>query len=190
MKLSSLHDVINYLFRYSSELLLISDKGTLVGFIETPEVIALSNIYSSLSDISKNDIKDLKGIKNSKLEGKMYPLLDIYDFSIDFISKNELMYIIGESDLNINFEAVLKNFSLPVVITDRFGKVIFANLKFLEMLQIYEEEIFGVDLSAIVNINRRLTKLKGREFTVDKKPMIVGDIKINVIILIPLLEED
>ncbi len=186
MKVSSLHDVINYLFRYSSDFLLVSQKGALIGFIETPEVIALSNIYSSISEIEEKDIKDIKKLKNSKFEGKIFPLLDIHDFSIDFISRNELLYLTGNSDLNINFEAVLKNFPLPVLISDRFGKIVFANLKFLEIMKVYEEEILGIDTNLIVPSSSSKAKVKGKDFLVNKKTMIVGDIKINVIILIPI----
>jgi PAS domain-containing protein len=186
MKVSSLHDVINYLFRYSSEFLLISRKGTLTGFIETPEVIALSNIYSSISEIEEKDIKDIRKLKNSKFEGKIFPLLDIHDSSIDFISRNELLYLTGNSDLDINFEAVLKNFPLPVLISDRFGKIVFANLKFLEVMKVYEEEIISIDANLIIPSPKNKTKIKGKDFFVNKKTMIVGDIKINVITLIPI----
>ncbi|MEN2997868.1 MAG: PAS domain-containing protein [Brevinematia bacterium] len=186
----TIKDVINYLYRFKSPILLIGDTTSLKGYVNTREIITLMNVgFDEVESIPReakvNDILSLPkdDVKNSET----FPILNLQNNSIDLISRKELFYFIDKdlSHLEIDFEILLRNLPLPIVITDRFNNIVWINLKFLELTDLNDEEIIGRNVNLLFQGEKKKTVIKGKEYTVVLSEIIVYDIKVKTFVFVP-----
>ena len=182
-------DIINYLYRFRSPILILEDESKIIGYTKTKDIIALMNL--GIDDPSKIPIEtkilNISSINTKEIENhSIFPILNIPNLNIDIISRKELEYLKTNdiSTLEINFEAVLRNLPIPILITDRFGKTIWANLNFIEFFSLPEEEIIGKNVLPAIPLKLQKSPNK-KSFKIIQSEMIAFDIKVKVIILTP-----
>lgn len=184
----SIKEVINYLYRFKSPILILSDKHEIKGYVKTKDIVVLMNLGFETTESIKNEVKlwDISLIHKENIETtEAFPTLNLSDNNIDLISKRELKYLTtgDPSSLSLDFEILLRNLPIPVAIADRFSKILWANLQFLKLFNMSEEEIIGKDVSLFLPKPDSI-HLDNKNFKILLSEMIVYDVKIKSFLLI------
>ncbi|MFN4245583.1 MAG: PAS domain-containing protein [Brevinematia bacterium] len=183
----TIKEVINYLYRLKSSILLLENESEMIGYTRTKDIIALMNL--GIDDPSKilNETKvyNISSLNQNEIENELFPILNFSNFSIDVISKKELKYIQSNdiSGLEINFESILKNLPIPIAILDRFNRLIWLNLSFIEVLSLQESEVIGKNIMPLLPL--KIQKVGKKNSKIVQSQMIAFDIKVKVIMVLP-----
>lgn len=183
----TIKEIINYLYKFKSPLLIISDENEIKGFVNTKEIISLMNagIDSPEAILQEIPILPLSSIRKEDIENnKTFMILSFPTKNIDLIVQRELIYLInGEPKLlEINFESIMKSLPIPSVITDRFNKILWLNTAFQELFHLEEEETIGKDITLIINSHS--FTLQGKKYKLLASEIIAYDIKVKVFLLL------
>lgn len=183
--IKSLKELIGFLYKFSSSYLVLSDKSSLLGYVRTEDILTLMNI--GIDDVDKIltelKLKELSQIFNEKFSQSNLPLLILPQKDIDLISVDELKYFIKNESLKMNFETIVINFPLPVVITDRFGNIVFVNSKFCEIFGLDKESFLGIDLRNVIDVDKNRTIIKSKAYTLVSSTIIAFNVKVVVHVL-------
>lgn len=186
--IQSIKEIINYLYKFKSSFLLISDENEIKGFVSTKEIISLMNsgIDNPEAILHEIPITPLSSIKREDLESfKNFVILFFPSKNIDLLSQRELLYLItGEIKLmEINFQSIIKNLPIPLVITDRYNKILWLNTAFLDLFYLEEEELIGKDITLL--ITSQTPTLKDKKYNLVISEIIAYDLKVKVFSLLP-----
>ncbi|MCX8029812.1 MAG: hypothetical protein N2712_07465 [Brevinematales bacterium] len=185
--LKTIKDIIHYLYKFKSPFLIISNSKSILGFVRTRDVTSLMNIgienpHSIIEEIKIQPIQDI--LKEEINNSNTFPVYITHDNSIDLISINELNYFIqGDINLPINFEVILKNLPIPIIITDRFNKILWINFACLEHIKLDETDLLGKNIEPLIDFEKMEFSVAGKTLNISKSQIIAIDIKLNVYII-------
>lgn len=187
--MSSIKEVIGYLYKLKSPILVICDLYGVKGYVKTKDVIALMNLgfEDSKSIVSESKIYELSHIFEENLDGVFsFPILYIEDMSIDFMSKKELTFLSSKetSLLDLDFESIVRNLPLPLGITDRFNRIMWVNLGFLNLFSLSEEDLMGQEITTLFTRVDNGIIVKGKKYRLVISEIIAFDVKVKVFIFI------
>ncbi|MGB9621706.1 MAG: PAS domain S-box protein [Brevinematia bacterium] len=183
--LQDLKDIVGFLYRFSSPFLIVSDGFSLLGYVRTEEILTLMNIGIEGIDkiVTELKLRNLNDIFNEDSLKDSLPMLILPQKDIDLISLDELKHFVRNEELKLNFETILINFPLPVIITDRFGNVIFVNSKLCDVFGVEKENFLGLSIDIFMDSSKKKVSIKDKSYNLLKSSIIAFNIKANIFVL-------
>lgn len=187
--LKTIKDVIHYLYKFKSPILIISGLESFQGYVRTKDVVSLMNLgfEDVLSIYRELKLEPMSSIFNEDLKNNnVIPTILTHDNSIDLVSKKELEYIISNDPtlFEFNFESILKNLPLPIIITDRFNRIVWLNIAFTRELFLSYDDLIGKSITPFLDSGKTSISIGNRNFRVIYSELIAMDVKVNVYILL------
>ncbi|MCS7299124.1 MAG: PAS domain-containing protein [Spirochaetia bacterium] len=185
----TIKDVIHYLYRFKSPILIISNLDGFQGYVRTKDVVSLMNlgVEDVLSIYKELKLEPISNIFSENLnDNNVIPVILTYDNTIDLVSKKELKYITSDDPtlLEINFESILKNLPLPIIITDRFNRIVWLNLASTRELSLSYDDLVGKSILPFLDSGKASISIRNRNFRVIHSELIAVDVKVNIYMLI------
>lgn len=187
----AIKDVIHYLYKFRSPVLIVSNLDSFQGYVRTKDVVSLMNlgVEDVLSIYKELKLEPISNIFSENLDdSNVIPVILTYDntIDIDLVSKRELKYITNDDPtlLEINFESILKNLPLPIIITDRFNRIIWLNLASTRELSLSYDDLVGKSILPFLDSGKVSISIRSKSFRVIHSELIAVDVKVNVYVLI------
>lgn len=187
----TLQEIIKLMYKYSSDFLFLSKNQEILGYLTRNDIVSLINQNFSSDEILALGFKNIEFINTSDLNMDFFPILVIDRGELDLISLDEILfYLTGDiKKLNIDYGVVVKSLSVPFVMFDRFGKIIFANFKMLNLLNLSEEEMLGVNREIFLEFFRYEGKIlvrNGKRYRVFENEVISVNKRIFTLMLVQI----